>query len=116
MRYALVYTNWKASSLAANEQVLASMAVGAARLAAQQTAASESATAALAADRVRNKGAVLAITPGQGPARGRWIVVTQEQTIGTGPYAGLPSSIHVTLARVAQLRRWWVVSDWSPSS
>ena len=113
-RYALAYTNWQATSLGAHERQLASLAVGAARLAAEQTAASQSAAAELAADRVRNKGVVLAIASGQGPVRGQWIVVTQEQTSGAGPYAGLPSAPHVTLAQVMRLDHGWAVSEWSP--
>jgi hypothetical protein len=92
------------------------MAIGAARLAAEQTDASQSRAAALTADHVENKGVVLAITPGQGPALGQWVVVTQELTMGAGAYTGLPSSPHVTLARVARLNSGWLVSEWSPQS
>jgi hypothetical protein len=115
-RYALAYTNWTASSLPAHERSLASRAVGPARLAVEQIAASESDTAALAADNVQNKGVVLAIASAQGPARGQWLVVTQEQTTGTGPYAGLPPAPHVSLARIAHVGRGWAVSEWSPKS
>jgi hypothetical protein len=115
-RYAHAYTNWHAASLPARERELAALAVGAARLAADATAASQGAAAALAADHVQNKGVVLAIAAGHGPARGQWVVVTQEQTTGTGPYAGLPSSPHVTLARVTRLSHGFVVSEWSPQS
>jgi hypothetical protein len=115
-RYALAYTNWQATSLPGHERQLASLAVGAARLAAEQTAASESDAAALAADHVQNKGVVLAIAPGQGPAHGQWVVVTQEQTTGTGPYAGLPPAPHVTLAQTAHVGSGWAVSEWSPRS
>jgi hypothetical protein len=59
---------------------------------------------------------VLAITTGEGPARGQWIVVTQEQTTGTGPYAGLPPAPHVTVARAKRLGRAWIVSEWNPES
>jgi hypothetical protein len=114
--YALAYTNWQASNLPAHERELASLAVGAARLAAEQTAASQSATANLAANHVRNKGVVLAIAPGQGPARRRWLAVTQEQTSRTGSYADLPCSPHVTLARVTPVGQGWAVSEWRPSS
>jgi hypothetical protein len=88
--------------------------VGPARLAALQTAAALGGAGELLAHRVQNTGAVLAIAPGQGAARGRWVVVTQEQTTGTGAYAGLPSSLHVTLARVVRLSGGWVVDDWAP--
>jgi hypothetical protein len=115
-RYALAYTNWRAASLLARERELAALAVGAARLAAEQTAAAGGDVAGLARDHVQNKGVVLAIAPAQGPAHGTWVVVTQEQTTGTGPYAGVPIAPHVTLARVRRLRKGWVISDWSPRS
>ncbi len=115
-RYALVYSNWQAAGLATHERELASLAIGAARLAAEQTVASESGAAGLTADHVRNQGVVLTIAPGQGPAHGEWVVVTQEQTIGTGPYASLPSSPHVTLAQTARLGPGWTVSEWRPQS
>lgn len=113
-RYALAYTNWTASSLSARERLLASLAVGPARLAAEQTAASGSAVASLARSHVENRGVVIAITAGEGAARGQWVVVTQEQTTGTGAYAGLPPSLHVTFARVIRVGHDWTVSEWSP--
>ncbi|HEY7961007.1 MAG TPA: hypothetical protein VID29_03705 [Solirubrobacteraceae bacterium] len=115
-RYAFAYTNWQAATLVAHERRLAALAVGPARLAAAQTAASLGGAAALAAHRVRNTGVVIAITPGQGPDRGRWVVVTQEQTSGTGAYGGLPASPHVTLARVMRAGGGWVVWGWWPES
>lgn len=115
-RYALTYINWQATSLPPHERALASLAIGPARLAAEQTAASQSVTASLTAHHVENKGVVLAITAGQGPARGQWVVVTQEQTTGTDPYAGLPPAPHVIFARARRLAQGWVVSEWSPRS
>jgi hypothetical protein len=115
-RYALAYTNWRAGDLAAHERELIALAIGAARLAAQQTAASRSATVSLATNRVENKGVILAIAPGEGPAGGQWVIVTQEQTTGTGAYAGLPPAPHVTLARVARVGQGWAVSQWRPKS
>jgi hypothetical protein len=113
-RYALAYTNWTARSLPATERRLASLAIGPARLTAEQLAASTSATVELAANHVQNKGVVLAIAPGLGPAVSQWVVVTQEQTAGTGPYAGLPPTLHVTLARTERLDGGWVISSWTP--
>jgi hypothetical protein len=115
-RYALSYTNWQAASLPSHERQLTALVVGAARLAAEQTAASQSAVTALAADHVQNSGVLLAIAAGQGPAHGQWIVVTDEHTTGTGPYSGLPPSMHVTLARVQQRSRGWIVSEWTPET
>jgi hypothetical protein len=114
LRYALAYTNWQAASLTTVERRLASLAVGPARLTAEQIAASSSAVAELAAHHVQNRGVVLAIAPGRGPAAGQWIVVTQEQSTGTGPYAGLPPTLHVTLASTEHRDHGWVISGWTP--
>lgn len=113
-RYALAYTNWTAANLPAHERQLAAMAIGPARLAAEQTAASGSAVASLAASHVTNKGAVIAIAAGEGSARGQWVIVTQERTSGTGVYAGLPPTPHVTVARVRRVGHGWAVWEWRP--
>jgi hypothetical protein len=115
-RYALAYTNWRASQLPARERRLAALSVGVARLSAEQTAAAESGAAALAAHDVANVGQVVAIAPGEGLDRGQWVIVTEEQTSGTGPYAGLPAGPHVTLARIVRLAGGWAVSAWDPIS
>jgi hypothetical protein len=99
-RYALVYTNWRAAQLPARERELAALAIGPARLGAEQTA----------------DGQVVAIAPGQGPDAGQWVIVTEEQTTGSGLYAGLPRGPHVTLARLTHLPGGWVVSQWNPIS
>jgi hypothetical protein len=113
-RYALAYTNWQAGTLVAHERRLAALTVGPARLTALQTAAARGDAGELAAHRVQNTGTVLSIAPGQGAARGRWVIVTREQTAGTGAYAGVPLSLHVTLARVLGLGGGWVVDEWAP--
>jgi hypothetical protein len=116
-RYAIAYTNWQASRLAAREQLLAELATGPAKLTAEQTQAAGSATAALVASHVANAGRVLAIARAEGQAPGEWVVVTEEHTTGTGGYAGLPAGPHVTLAQVTLLPgRGWAVSTWSPAS
>lgn len=115
-RYALAYMNWNASSLPAHERALASLAIGAARLADEQTATSHSRAGELAADHVDNHGVVLATAPGTGPAHGQWVIVTLEQTTGTGPYAGLPASTHVTLARITRFGHRWAVTEWNPQT
>jgi hypothetical protein len=56
----------------------------------------------------------VAIAPGRGPVAGQWIVVTQEQSTGTGPDAGLPPTLHVTLAGTEHLDRGWAISGWTP--
>jgi hypothetical protein len=113
-RYALAYANWTAAELPARERELAALSVGPARLAAEQIAASRSANAALAADHVENRGVVLSIAKGQGLAQAEWVVVTEEQTSGSGAYAGLPAGVHVTVAGVVRTRGGWAVGAWSP--
>jgi hypothetical protein len=111
-QYALAYINWRASGLAARERQLATLAVGPARLAAEQAMASQSGAVSLAGHHVENRGVVLTIAPGEGRARGKWVVVTEELTTGTGPYAGLPSTLRVTVASVVRLGPGWVVRGW----
>jgi len=115
-RYALSYTNWNAATLSAHERQLATLAIGPARLAALQTAAALGGNSELASHRVRNTGVVLAIAPGEGPARGEWVVITQEHTTGSGAYSGLPPAPHVTLAQVRRAGGGWVVWGWWPGS
>jgi hypothetical protein len=113
-RYALAYANWSAAALPARERELAALSVGPARLAAEQIAASQSANAALVADHVDNRGVVLSIAEGQAPARGEWVVVTEERTTGSRAYAGLPAGTAVTLARVVPVAGGWAVVEWNP--
>jgi hypothetical protein len=113
-RYALAYTNWRAASLPVHERQLASLAIGPARLAAEHTAASGSAIASLAQSHVENRGVVIAIAAGEGAAHGQWVVVTREQTTGTGDYAGLPPTLHVTYAQVRRVNYGWAVRTWDP--
>jgi hypothetical protein len=97
----------------ARERQLADLSVGAAGLAAQQTAAGDLA-GQLVAGTVANHGTIVAI--GEARHHGDWIVVTEEQSIGTGPYTGLPPGLHVTVTQVTHLRSGWAVSSWRPSS
>ncbi len=103
-RYALAYVNWSAASLPARERQLAALSIGQARQLALQTASARSGAAALLADQVSNSGQIIALTPGEGPDRNQWVLVTQEHTTGSGPYAALPAGPHVTIARVTHLR------------
>jgi len=114
-RYALAYTNWRASDLQTRERQLAAISIGAAKLTAQQEAAARS-SAALNTNHVVNTGKVVAVAPGEGPDTGQWVIVTLERTTGTGPYAGLPPGAHVTLAQIRRTDGGWVVSAWNPVS
>jgi hypothetical protein len=114
--YAELYINWRITTLAQVQQHLARISIGPARQAAAQQAASVATQNTLRTDRVANAGQVVSAQPGQGAERGRWVVVTREQTIGRGPYSGLPWQLHVTLATVTHTRHGWVISQWSPQT
>jgi hypothetical protein len=111
-RYAEVYLNWSAADVTARQRELASISLGQARAQALQAAASAAADAQLLKSRVANSGTVVAITRGQGPAAGDWVIVTREQTTGQGDYAGLPPTLHVIYAQLTATPQGWVVIRW----
>jgi hypothetical protein len=113
-RYAALYVNWSAATLSVDERRLASLSSGQAH--AQALAESNHPAPAVVRYAVSNSGSVVAIAEGRGVERGRWAVVTVEQTNGYGPYEGLPATSHVTWATVARAARGWVVSGWYPGS
>ena len=116
IRYATLAINWQAATLAAHERRLAALAIGAARLQAGQQAASAPTDRALIEDRVANHGQVISAQPGVGPARRRWVIVTDEQTTGQDAYRGLPAQLHVTYAITTHTQRGWVISQWAPQT
>jgi hypothetical protein len=109
------YVNWNYRTLGETERALAASAIGAARSAELQAAASSAKDPSLAAGKITNRGSVVALAPRRGdPAT--WVIVTSEQTSGSYGYQGLPSSLHVTLARVARVNAGYAVSEWLPQS
>jgi hypothetical protein len=112
--YASEYINWTATTVSHVQEELAAMSVGQARAEALQAAAAYGHDATLQQSRVANSGTVIAIAPGQGSEAGSWVVVTQETTTGTGDYAGLPPTDHITYAQVEHTGSGWIVSSWSP--
>ena len=114
-RYAGLFVNWTAGTLAADQRALASLSTGQARAQALAEGMHPSPTVARYA--VSNAGSVVAIAEGRGTERGRWAVVTVEQTNGQGPYQGLPATSHVAWATVARVAGGgWVVSGWYPGN
>jgi hypothetical protein len=112
-RYASLYVNWQAGQLPQRARELQALATGQARA---QALALATRAKALERYQVSNTGTVTAITPGQGQEQGRWAVITNETTSGTGPYAGLPATSHVTWATVAHQHHGYVVTGWYPAS
>jgi len=115
-RYARLYTNWNAATVAGVQRQLASISLHGARAQALQAAASYQRDTTLVASKIANAGTVISIAAGQGHARGRWVIVTSETTTGHGDYMGLPATVHVTYAQVAHQPTGWVVTEWSPQT
>lgn len=111
-RYALLYVNWDAAHVAATERKLASISLGQARAQASQAGVTAGRDTQLTRSHVRNRGEVVAVTPGQGAAAGQWVIVTRELTAGQGDYAGLPPTLHVIYAQITQSPHGWIVSQW----
>jgi hypothetical protein len=112
-RFAWLYVNWQATQLPKRARQLAGLSLGQARAQAHALAAR---ARALERYQVTNTGTVSAIAPGRGQEQGRWAVITNENTSGTGPYSRLPATSHVTWATVANTHRGHVVTGWYPAS
>jgi hypothetical protein len=112
-RFARLYINWSADQLPRRADQLAGLSIGQARAEAMQLG---SRAAALERYQVTNSGTVVAVATGQADEHGRWVVVTNELTSGSGPYLGLPATSHVTWATVERQRNGYVVSGWLPAS
>lgn len=115
-RYARLDINWRASTLVAQQRQLAQISLGQARAVALQAAAGAARDPELIRSHVVNRGQIVAVTPGAGPAGGRWVIVTAETTTGTDDYSALPAAIHVTYAQVTHTASGWIVSQWSPQN
>ncbi len=115
-RYGQIAINWNWRNLAAVQHHLASISLGQARAQALQTAAGASTDSNLRAQRITNTGQPISIAAGQGPAAGRWVVVTRERSTGQDAYAGLPPTLHVTYAQVTHTSHGYVVSQWTPQN
>lgn len=115
-RYAQLYINWTASTVAADQRKLARMSLGSARAQALQAAASYQHDSTLLKSAVTNTGTVVSIAKGEGTAAGDWVVVTSETTSGRGDYEGLPAGLHVTYAQLTRTATGWIVTVWEPRS
>lgn len=113
--FSRLYSNWTYRTLTADQRALAGMSVGAARLGEQQAAASSEADTTIARGRIWNGGQMVSIAE-DATQPGTWVIVTSEQTGGSGEYEGLPAAYHVTLARLARVPGGFVVSEWLPQN
>jgi hypothetical protein len=115
-RYAHLYINWTATTVAHVQRQLASISLDQARAQALQAAASYEHDTTLLSSHVANTGQVISIAAGEGTASGRWVIVTSEITSGQRDYQGLPAQLHVTYAQLTKTAARWVVSEWSPQT
>jgi len=113
--FAWLYINWDYRTLTAEQRTLAATAVGPARLAEQQAAATSSGDSTISRGHIHNTGQVVSVAP-DAAQPGRWVIVTREQTGGNTQYEGLPATYHVTLARLAPVPGGYAVSEWLPQS
>lgn len=116
LRYASLYINWNYRTLAEHERQLAGSAVGDARLAETQAAASAERDRDLQQGHIYNRGSVISVAGVIGGTSGQYTVVTREETGGNPEYAGLQATFHVTLVTVQQLHTGWAVAEWQPQS
>lgn len=115
LQFANRYANWTYQTLAEDQLSLASISVGAARLAERRAAGAARADTTLARAQISNRGEVLSVS--RDLARGGWwVVVTRERTVGSGEYEGLAPGFHVTLVQLAPVGNSWAVSEWLPQS
>ncbi len=117
-RFATIYINWTAQSVATQMAELALASVGQARSEMALAAAQTGRDSQLHEAGIANSGTVEAVAalPGQ---LDRYVVVTCESTSATDTtaYQGLAPAWHVTIATVLELApRRWVVSGWQPES
>lgn len=113
--FARLYTNWTYKTLSSDQQTLAAMAVGAARLSEREAAASSRDDTTIARGRIYNRGEVVSIAPDLAGSQS-WIVVTREQTGGDTQYEGLPATFHVTIVTLARVSGGYAVAQWLPQS
>ena len=105
-------TNWTGETAARRYAAFARITVGAARIAARESAARLTTDAQLAAPGARSTGAVEAVaTRSVAAARRELIVVTRETLTADGLRE---QRWRVTLATAERRRRGWVLSRWEP--
>lgn len=109
--FAALYMNWTYQTLAANQQKLATLAVGTARLTEQQAAHATAADTTITRAHLQSSGQLVSIAPDE-TEPGAWVIVTREQTSGSGEYEGLPASYHVTIAKLAHPSSGYAVESW----
>lgn len=113
--FAGAYINWTYRTLPTIQKHLAAISVGQARVTEKQAAASSTGDLPLQRGHVRNHGRIVSIARDR-TRHGWWVIVTREQTGGSGEYEGLPAAYHVTLARPVHVKGGYAVEIWAPQS
>jgi hypothetical protein len=113
--FAHLYTNWSYRTLSSDQQALAAMSVGAARLSEREAAASSRDDTTIARGRIYNQGEIVSISRDLARSES-WVIVTRERTGGDTQYEGLSAAYHVTIAQLASVQGGYAVSQWLPQS
>jgi hypothetical protein len=115
-RFAELYINWTAHTLAAHQRRLAAISIGEASSTEARAAAHTPADYELHRSHLANQGQIIAITPTLPPHPRNYVVVTHERTTGTDTYDQLAPTYHLTFAAVQRLPGGWTVSQWHPQT
>lgn len=115
-RFAQLYVNWSARTLAEHQRELAAVSVGEASSAEAAAAAHTPGDYELRRSHLANQGQLVAVSPTIPPRPGSYMVVTRERTTGTGLYDQLRASYHLTIATVQRIPGGWAVSQWHPQN
>jgi hypothetical protein len=109
------YMNWSYRTLSAQQRTLAAEAVGPARLAEQQAAATTQSDSTITRGHIHNSGVLTSVSPDLAKP-GSWVITTREETSGDPEYQGVPAAYHVTLAQLAPVPGGYAVKQWLPQS
>jgi hypothetical protein len=112
-QFADLYINWTYRTLQRDQQTLAAIAVGPARLAEQQAAAASAADTTITRGQIYNTGQLISAAPSL-TTPGEWVLVSHETTGGNPTYDGLQAAYHVTLATVAAVPGGYAITQWQP--
>jgi len=115
-RFAELYINWRAETLADHRRRLAALSIGDASSAEARAIAETGTDYELHRSHIANRGRIVAITPTIPYRSGVYLVITRERTTGTGIYDELEPAYHLTSATAVRIPGGWAVSQWHPQT
>jgi len=111
--YAELACNWTAANVEARQRQLVDDSLGQARSNAQQALTELAADHTLAANAIVNRCQIISLAAGAGSAKGRWVIVLNQSTTGSGDYSDLPATLHVIYATTTRQHGGYLVTEWS---